>query len=95
LRPVSSNLQIEHSRHVENRPPSPARETGSVKFFDRRKRIGFIIPDKGAGEVFLHEDELSDPAKPPRGGDLVEFTRVPMPPPLRPKAVNVVIGGKK
>ena len=72
-----------------------SRETGTVKFFDRRKRIGFIIPNKGSGEVFLHEDELKN-APLVRTGEQVEYTRVPMPPPLKPKATNiVVIGGKK
>lgn len=72
-----------------------SRETGTIKFFDRRKRIGFIIPNKGSGEIFLHEDDLKN-ATLVRTGEQVEFERILMPPPLKPKATNVVvIGGKK
>jgi len=80
---------------VENRPPATVRETGTFKFFDRRKRFGFIIPNKGSGEVFIHEDDLPNGVI-PRSGDQLEFQRIVMPPPLKPKAANVVIvGGRK
>jgi CspA family cold shock protein len=31
-----------------------ALKTGSIKWFDFKKRYGFIIPDDGTGDVFLH-----------------------------------------
>lgn len=95
LRPVSSQLQLEHSRHVENRPPSPGRERGTVKFFDRSKRLGFIIPAKGGTEVFVHEDDLKN-APSLTWNQHVEFQRVEMPPPLKPRAKDVyVVGGQR
>ena len=95
LRPVSSDLHLEHSRRVENRPPSPARQTGTVKFFDRKRRLGFIIPAKGGPEVFVHEDDLRNTPW-LAWNQQVEFERVEIPPPLKPRARDVyVVGGRK
>lgn len=95
LRPVSSHLALEHSRHVENRPPTPIRQTGTVKFFDRKRRLGFIIPAKGGPEIFVHEDDLRNTTW-LAWNQQVEFERVEMPPPLKPRARDVyVVGGRK
>jgi cold shock CspA family protein len=95
LRPVSSDLARDHSRHVGNRTPSPARQIGTVKFYDRKRRLGFIIPSKGGPEIFVHEDDLRNTGW-LSWNQQVEFERVEMPPPLKPRARNVVvIGGRK
>ncbi|MEO7731559.1 MAG: cold shock domain-containing protein [Kofleriaceae bacterium] len=32
--------------------------TGVVRFFDAQRGIGFVVPDDGSAEVFLHASEI-------------------------------------
>lgn len=53
--------------------------TGYIKFFDVRKRIGFIVPNGVTRQdrdrhVFFHEADLEGT---PRGGEIVEFSLNP------------------
>ena len=34
--------------------------TGKVKWFDTRKRYGYIAADDGNGDVFLHHSDIAD-----------------------------------
>ena len=77
---------------MENRPPAPGRESGIVKFFDHKKRLGFIIPAKGGTEIFVHADDVKN-APALTWNQRVEFERVEMPPPFKPRAREVFVVG--
>jgi CspA family cold shock protein len=36
---------------------------GTVKFFNESKGFGFIVPDNGDPEIFVHVSGLSNPVK--------------------------------
>ena len=35
-------------------------KTGTVKFFNEEKRYGFITPDDGSKDIFMHKSGLRD-----------------------------------
>ncbi|MFA5747578.1 MAG: cold-shock protein [Candidatus Absconditabacterales bacterium] len=45
--------------------------TGTVKFFNAMKNFGFITPEDGSKDVFVHGSQVSGAI---REGDEVEFT---------------------
>ena len=60
-------------------------ETGTVKFFNATKGFGFITPDNGSKDVFVHLSALGGQSL--REGDKVSFEIESGP--KGPNAVNV------
>ena len=58
--------------------------TGTVKFFNETKGFGFITPDEGGKDVFVHKTGLTEPV---REGDKVSYDLQDSP--KGPAAVNV------
>lgn len=62
---------------------------GTVKWFDDMKGFGFITPEDGSGDCFVHHSEIRDTGfKTLDEGEKVEFKRVEQP--KGPAAENVV-----
>lgn len=48
--------------------------TGKIKFFNKQKGFGFITPDNGSKELFVHTSNIQGNAQAIREGQAVEFT---------------------
>lgn len=64
--------------------------TGTVKFFNQSKGFGFITPDEGGGDVFVHISAVEQSGMAGlRDGQKVSFETQPDPRGKGPKAVNL------
>ena len=59
--------------HEESQGDTPV-ESGTVKWYDRRKGFGFLAGD-GGEQFFFHRSSLPRRKRTPRRGDVVHFTR--------------------
>lgn len=68
--------------------------TGVVKFFNQSKGFGFITPDDGGSDVFVHVSAVEASSCPPlTDGAKVSFETEPDQRGKGPKAVNLSIVG--
>ena len=51
--------------------------TGIVKWFNDAKGFGFITPDNGGKELFVHTSNIKGDAKNLREGQKVEYVEAP------------------
>jgi CspA family cold shock protein len=71
----------------------PMPQTGTVKFFNHAKGFGFITPDDGAKDVFVHISAVQASGLPGlEDGQKVTFDTEPDKRGKGPKAVNLSIG---
>ena len=68
-------------------------ETGTVKFFNTEKGFGFIKPDNGGADIFVHISAVQASGLPGlEDGQKVTFDTEPDKRGKGPKAVNLRIG---
>ncbi len=48
-------------------------EKGRVKFYNTEKNFGFIIPERGGGDIFVHQSGISEQTGQLNEGDQVEY----------------------
>lgn len=66
------------------------RQTGTVKFFNTTKGFGFITPDEGASDIFVHISAVEQSGMTTLDeGKKVSFETEPDPRGKGPKAVNL------
>ena len=47
--------------------------TGTVKWFNDQKGYGFIAPDEGGDDLFIHRSNIDTPTQSLQDGQQVEF----------------------
>ena len=50
-----------------------SKKTGTVKWFNKDKGFGFISPDSGEKDVFVHRSNIETPSQTLADGQRVEF----------------------
>ncbi len=67
-------------------------QSGTVKFFNKEKGYGFITPDDGANDVFVHISAVERSGlQALNDGQRVSFETEPDPKGKGPKAVNLAV----
>ena len=72
------------------RQPLGDPQNGTVKFFNASRGFGFITPDGGGADVFVHVSAVERAGMPPLSdGQRINFQTLPDPKGKGPKAVNL------
>ena len=66
-----------------------AKSKGTIKFFNSQKGFGFITPDNGGKDLFVHTNNVKGNAQDLREGQKVEYDEQPGR--KGPEAVDVTI----
>lgn len=53
------------------------KKKGTIKFFNSQKGFGFITPDDGGKELFVHTSNIQGDSRTLREGQKVEFEEAP------------------
>ncbi len=53
------------------------KQKGTIKFFNSQKGFGFITPDDGSEELFVHTSNVQGNAQSLREGQKVEYVKRP------------------
>jgi CspA family cold shock protein len=84
---------VSRADHLEGEKELPMRQTGTVKFFNHSRGFGFITPDDGGKDVFLHISALQKSGLPALDeGARVSFETEPDRRGKGPQAINVQMG---
>ncbi len=83
-RPASRSRSFTSAAEIEQAPVV----RGTVKRYDTERGFGFVAPDSGGNDVFVHHSALNGVTI--RPGDIVEFRAVPSDRGLRAERVEVV-----
>lgn len=67
---VETEITVSHASVKEAAAPASFAQTGKVKFFNEKKGFGFITPDAGGPDVFVHVTGLIDEIE---DNDIVSF----------------------
>ncbi len=54
-----------------------SRQKGTIKFFNTQKGFGFITPDNGSKDLFVHANNVQGDVRSLREGQKVEHTEAP------------------
>jgi cold shock protein len=54
-----------------------SKSKGKIKFFNSQKGFGFITPDNGGKEIFVHTSNVQGDARSLHEGQAVEFVEAP------------------
>lgn len=52
-----------------------SKSKGTVKFFNSQKGFGFIVPDDGTKDLFVHTSNIEGSDQPLNEGDKVEYEK--------------------